>query len=185
MGLKRLIARCKEQDRQAQEKLYHQFSDKLFTLCLKYSGNYEQAKDNFQQGFLKIFENIGQYRGKGSFEGWMTRIMINTSLKEYHKRSATVLQLNEEIQEDPDVEVEEQEIPAGFLLEIIGELPERYRMVFTLYALEGYSHQEIADQLNISVGTSKSNLARARMKLKEKIESGEEQLKWRKKNETT
>lgn len=185
MSLKKLIAQCRQQDRKAQEELYHQFSGKFFTLCLKYSRNYEQAKDNLQEGFIKIFTNISQYTGKGTFEGWMTRIIINTALKEYHKKTSTFLSINEEILEDPEVEIEEDELPVDFLIQMIQELPERYRLVFNLYAMEGYSHQEIADLLKISVGTSKSNLARARMKLKEKIESREEQLKWKQQHETS
>lgn len=186
MGLKKLIAQCKKQDRKAQEKLYHEFSGKFFTLCLKYSNNYEQAKDNLQEGFIKIFTNISQYNGKGTFEGWMTRIMINTSLKAYHRQASTYLTLNEDIPEEPEVEIdEERELPVDFLIQMIQELPERYRHVFNLYVMEGYSHREIADLLKISVGTSKSNLARARMKLKEKIESREEQLKWRQQHETS
>lgn len=185
MSLKELLAGCKQQDRKSQEKLYHEFSGKFFTLCLKYSTDYEQAKDNLQEGFIKIFTNISQYKGKGTFEGWMTRIMINTALKGYHKNASTLLSINEEILEEPEVEIEENELPVDFLIQIIQELPERYRLVFNLYVMDGYSHQEIADLLNISVGTSKSNLARARIKLKEKIESRDEQIKWQQHHETS
>lgn len=185
MSLEKLIAQCKQQDRKAQEILYRKFSGKLFTHCLKYSGNYEQAKDNFQEGFIKIFQNISQYTGKGTFEGWMTRIMINTSLKSYSTGTPVQVHLIEDITEDAVVEIEERELPVDFLIQMIQELPERYRLVFNLYVMDGYSHQEIADLLNISTGTSKSNLARARIKLKEKIESKEEQLKWRQQHEAT
>lgn len=173
MSLNTLISACKKQDRKAQEKLYHQFSGKFFTICLKYSSSYEQAKDNLQEGFIKIFQNISQYRGKGKFEGWMTRIMINTALKEYQKKSI-FLTVNEETLEEPEVEIEEDQVSVDFLIQIIQELPDRYRLVFNLYAMDGYSHKEISEMLNISVGTSKSNLARARLKLKERIESREE-----------
>lgn len=165
-----LISQCKKQDRKAQEKLYHLFSGRFFTLCLKYSGNYEQAKDNLQEGFIKIFQNIHQYKGKGTFEGWMTRIIINTSLKQYQKKPIFLTVKDQEF-EDPEVEIDEDEIPVDFLIQIIQELPERYRLVFNLYAMDGFSHQEISDMLRISVGTSKSNLSRARVQLKEKIES--------------
>lgn len=171
MSLKQLVAQCKQQDRKAQERLYHQFSGKFFTLCLKYSSSYEQAKDNLQEGFLKIFENISQFRGKGTFEGWMTRIIINTSLKEYQKKPV-FLSVKEEITEEPEVEIEDEELSVDFLIQIIQELPDRYRLVFNLYAMDGYTHKEISELLNISIGTSKSNLARARLKLKEKIELG-------------
>lgn len=162
--------RCKELDRNAQEELYHMFSGKFFTLCLKYSSNFEQAKDNLQEGFIKIFQNISQYKGRGTFEGWMTRIMINTALKEYQNKSL-FLSITEENLEEPEVEIDEEQISVDFLIQIIQELPERYRLVFNLYSMDGYTHQEIADLLKISVGTSKSNLARARLKLKERIES--------------
>lgn len=170
MSLKKLIKGCKEQDREAQERLYLKFSPKFFTLCLKYSSNYEQAKDTLQESFIKIFQNISQYRGKGTFEGWMTRIVINTALKEYQNKSV-FLSITDEFIEEPDVEVDEDELSIDFLIHLIQELPERYRMVFNLYVMEGYSHKEIAKMLNITEGTSKSNLSRARLKLKEKLET--------------
>ncbi|HET7360355.1 MAG TPA: sigma-70 family RNA polymerase sigma factor [Salinimicrobium sp.] len=171
MSLKKLIKACKQQDGEAQEKLYNMFSGKFFTLCLKYSSTYEQAKDNLQDGFIKIFHHIHQYKGKGSFEGWMTRIIINTSLREYQNKPI-FLNLDEERIEEPEVEVDETNLNGDFLIKIIEELPERYRLVFNLYVLDGFSHKEISQMLNISVGTSKSNLARARLKLKAKIETG-------------
>lgn len=170
MGIKELIVQCKKQDRKAQERLYHIYSPKFFTLCLKYSDGYEQAKDNLQDGFIKIFQNISQYKGTGSFEGWMTRVIINTALKKYKKNPSVFLTINEEMVEEPEVEVEEETLSVDFLIKIIQELPERYRLVFNLYSMDGFSHKEIAGMLNISEGTSKSNLARARLKLKEKIE---------------
>lgn len=170
MNIEQLILGCKNMDRKAQEELYHQFSSKFFTLCLKYSSNFEQAKDNLQEGFIKIFQNISQFRGKGTFEGWMTRIMINTSLKAYQNKSL-FLSISEENLEEPEVEIDENQISVDFLIQIIQELPERYRLVFNLYSMDGYTHQEIADLLKITVGTSKSNLARARLKLKERIEN--------------
>lgn len=169
MSLKKLVHQCKQQDREAQEMLYNQFSGKFFTICLKYSSSYEQAKDNLQEGFLKIFQNISQFTGKGTFEGWMTRIIINNSLKEYQKNSIFLV-VNEETLEEPEVEIEDDELSFDFLIQIIQELPDRYRLVFNLYAMDGYTHQEISELLNISIGTSKSNLARARLKLKERIE---------------
>ena len=170
MSLKKLIAQCRRQDRKAQEKLYRTYSGKFFTLCLKYSANYEQAKDNLQDGFIKIFQNISQYKGKGSFEGWMTRIIINTALKKYQDKSV-FLSINEDYLQEPETEVDEEELSIDFLIQIVQELPERYRLVFNLYTSEGFSHKEISEMLNISIGTSKSNLARARLKLKERIES--------------
>lgn len=170
MSLKKLIAQCKKQDRKAQEELYQTYSGKLFTLCLKYSTDYEQARDNLQDGFIKIFQNISQYKGSGSFEGWMTRIMINTAIKKYESKSFN-LTIYEEQLEDPEVEIDDSIVSTDFLLRIIRELPERYRLVFNLYSMDGFTHKEIAKMLNITEGTSKSNLARARLKLKEQIEA--------------
>lgn len=171
MRLQKLIEDCKKHERKAQERLYHMYAGKFFSLCLKYSPSYEQAKDNLQDGFIKIFENIGQYKGKGSFEGWMTRVIINTSLKGYQNKTIFLSIKDEEIA-NPDVEIEVENLSVDFLTKIIEELPERYRLVFNLYAVEGFTHKEIAEVLKISEGTSKSNLSRARLKLKEKIEAG-------------
>ncbi|MDT0685467.1 RNA polymerase sigma factor [Autumnicola psychrophila] len=168
MSLKKLIKNCKKQDIKAQEELYRLYADKLFGLCLKYSSGYHEAEDNLQDGFLTIFEKISQYKDQGSFEGWMKRIIINTALQKHRKHRFYEI-INEDRMEEPDVEVEEDEIHADFLLKTVQELPHRYRQVFNLYALDGHSHQEISELLGISVGTSKSNLARARNILKDKI----------------
>lgn len=145
------------------------FSGKLFSVSLKYSRNKTEAEDNLQDAFLTIFEKIGQYKHKGSFEGWMKRITINTVLQKYRKQQVFEI-VNEENLREPEVEVEEENVPLDFLLKIVQELPDRYRMVFNLYALDGFSHKEIAEMLGISEGTSKSNLSRARAILKSKVE---------------
>ncbi|WP_373057283.1 RNA polymerase sigma factor [Zunongwangia sp. H14] len=170
MSLEKLIKNCKKQDIKAQEALYRLYADKLFGLCLKYSSGYHEAEDNLQDGFLTIFEKISQYKNKGSFEGWMKRIMINTALQK-HRKTKLLQIINENQIEEPEVEVDEETLEQSFLLQTVQELPDRYRQVFNLYALDGYSHKEIAAMLEISVGTSKSNLARARNILKEKIEN--------------
>lgn len=177
MSIEQLINDCKKNDIKAQEQLYRQYAPKLFSVCLKYSSNYTEAQDNLQDGFLIIFEKINQFSFKGSFDGWLKRIMVNTVLQKY--RSERFLNLvDEEIKDEIDEEIDEESVSIEFLMKIIQELPERYRLVFNLYAIDGYSHQEIADMLKINVGTSKSNLSRARMILKDKIEnnSGNENL---------
>lgn len=168
MDQKELIKRCKRYDRKAQEELYRKYSESLFLLCLKYTGSYEQAQDLLQDGFIKIFEKIGQYTGKGSFEGWMSRLMINTALKRLRKNGA-FLTIQKDLPEEEDEDIENEGLSLEFLIEIIQKLPDAYRLVFNLYVMEGHSHKEIAQLLNISEGTSKSNLARARMKLRESI----------------
>jgi RNA polymerase sigma factor (sigma-70 family) len=170
LGLDQLIQKCKENDIKAQEELYRLFSSKLFSICLKYSRNYEEAQDNLQEGFLLIFEKIHQFSFKGSFEGWLKRLVINYILQQY--RTESFLNIVTDNLEDVHVEVdiEIEEVSIEYLLKIIQDLPDKYRLVFNLYAIDGYSHQEIADMLNINIGTSKSNLSRARMILKEKLE---------------
>lgn len=169
MSLDQLINGCKKNDTKAQSELYHLFSGKLFALCLKYSRNYAEAEDHLQDAFLTIFEKINQFKNKGSFEGWLKRIAVNTVLQQYRKEKVYDI-TQENTLEDVEVEIDQDNIPLQYLLKIIQELPDRYRLVFNLYVLDGYSHKDISEMLNITVGTSKSNLARARYILKETIE---------------
>lgn len=169
MSLELLIEKCKKNDTKAQGELYKMYSATLFSLCLKYSRNYSEAEDNLQDAFLTIFKKIEQFEHKGSIEGWLKRVTINTALQRYRGKSVLNI-VDEEKVEDVTVEIENEDISIDFLLNCIQELPDRYRLVFNLYALDGYSHKEIAEMLDISTGTSKSNLARARMILKDKVE---------------
>ncbi|WP_108808237.1 RNA polymerase sigma factor [Aquimarina spinulae] len=173
MGLDQLIKRCKKKNAQAQEQLYRLYSSKLFSICLKYSSDVSSAEDTLQDAFITIFDKIGQYKNQGSFEGWIKRVTINTALQKYRKQKVFDI-INEEQIEEVEVEVDEEEISLDYLLEIIQQLPDRYRLVFNLYVLDGYSHKEVAEVLEISVGTSKSNLARARNILKEKLQTNQE-----------
>ena len=170
MSLDRLIKNCIKQDAQAQSQLYKQYASKLFSLCLKYSKNYAEAEDNLHDAFITVFSKIDQYNNKGSFEGWLKRIAINTSLQRYRDNVGVYDIVNEGNIEDVSVDIEDEDLSIDFLLKIIQELPDRYRLIFNLYVLDGYSHVEISELIDISVGTSKSNLARARLILKEKIE---------------
>ena len=169
LGLKQLIENCKINDTQAQSELYKLFSSKLFSVSLKYSRNYAEAEDNLQDAFLTIFEKIEQYKYKGSFEGWLKRITVNTVLQRYRTEKVFDI-VNDDITEDVVLDIDEDDISIDYLLKIIQELPDRYRMVFNLYVMDGYSHQDIAEMLDINIGTSKSNLARARQILKKTIE---------------
>lgn len=168
MSLDQLIYKCQKNDIKAQSELYELFSSKLFSICLKYSRNYAEAEDNLQDSFITIFKKIKQYKNKGSFEGWLKRITVNTALQRYRKQKVFDI-VNEESIEDEELEIDENDVSLEFLLKCIQELPDRYRLVFNLYVLDGYSHKEISEMLEINLGTSKSNLARARMILKEKI----------------
>ena len=167
--LDRIIEKCKKGNREAEEQLYKMFSAKMFATCIQYSKDRAEAEDNLQDGFIKIFESIGQYSGKGSIEGWMKRIIINTALEKYRKNRN--LQLVEELPdiEDSDINDENIDIPGKVLFEFVEQLPERYRLVFNLYVMEEMSHKEIAAMTAITEGTSKSNLARAREILRKKV----------------
>ncbi|MDB9755876.1 RNA polymerase sigma factor [Winogradskyella sp.] len=170
MSLEQLIENCVKQDAKAQSQLYKQYASKLFSLCLKYSKNYAEAEDNLHDAFITVFSKIDQYNNKGSFEGWLKRIAINTSLQRYKENIGVFDIINEGNIPDVAVDINDENLSLDFLLKIIQELPDRYRLVFNLYVLDGYSHVEISELISISTGTSKSNLARARLILKDKIE---------------
>ncbi len=155
----------------AQSQVYQLFSDKLFAVCLKYSRNYQDAEDTLQDSFLVIFDKIKQYKNKGSFEGWLKRITINTALQKYRKKNhLQVVKEDSFIDEVEELDLENDVFNVDVLLGFIQELPDRYRMVFNLYVLDSYSHKEISEMLEITEGTSKSNLSRARKILRNKLE---------------
>ena len=165
-----IIQNCLAGDTNAQELLYNKYSGKMYGVCLRYSNNYDDAKDILQEGFIKVFTNLHQFKGKGSFEGWIRRIMVNTALEKYRDKHY----LNRVDEEDAE-KLEKvdynviDEMSARDLMKVIQELSPKYRMVFNLFAIEGYSHREISVLLEISEGTSKSNLSRARAILQEKL----------------
>jgi len=164
-----LINDCKKGNTKAFEQIYRLLSPKVFAVCLKYSRNYEEAQDNLQEGFLLIYEKINQFHFKGSFEGWAKRVVINYILQQYRNQGIFEI-ISENLPDDSEIEVDEENVSLEFLTKIIQELPDRYRLVFNLYVMDGYSHKEIAEMLEINIGTSKSNLARAKAILKNKIE---------------
>ena len=172
--IKKIIKGCLAGDRRDQELLYRRHSAKLYAVCLQYSGNDEEARDILQEGFIKIFENLVHYKYEGSFDGWVRRIVVNTALEKY--RSKHNLYRIDDIDQIPEQNAEpDNEDYAGLgardLMEIIRELPPRYRIVFNLFAIEGYSHKEISGMMSISEGTSKSNLSRARVILQRRVGS--------------
>ena len=168
--LHKLVLACQDNKPAAQQELYNMFKSKMFGICLRYAGNYDDAQDILQEGFVKVFEKISQFGFKGAFEGWIRKIMVNTALEKYrlHYRqvpmSENVTEIDYAQENDIVADIDIQE-----LVKIIQELSPRYRIVFNLYALEGYSHKEISDMLQITEGTSKSNLSRARTILQEKV----------------
>ena len=172
--IKNIIKGCLNGDRRDQELLYRRHAAKLYAVCLQYSGNDEEARDILQEGFIKIFENLVHYKHEGSFEGWMRRIVVNTALEKYRNRHN--LYRVDDIDTIPEQDAEPDNMDysglgVSDLLDIIRELPPKYRMVFNLYAIEGYSHKEISKMVNISEGTSKSNLSRARVILQRRVGS--------------
>lgn len=169
MSVEELVHKCKKGDRSAQELLYREYAGVLFGICLKYSRNKTEAEDNLHDSFMTIFEKIGQYKSKGSFEGWIKRITVNTVLQKY-RREEYLSVVSENIPEEVTVASNYADVGLHNLLGYIQELPNKYRMTFNLYVLDGYTHKQISEMLGTSIGTSKSNLARARILLKEKIE---------------
>jgi RNA polymerase sigma-70 factor (ECF subfamily) len=172
--IKKIINGCLSGDRRDQELLYRRHAAKLYAVCLQYSGNDEEARDILQDGFIKIFENLDRYKFEGSFEGWMRRITVNTALEKFRSKHNLYRVDDIDLMPEIDAEPDNQDyagLEANDLLEIIRELPPKYRVVFNLYAIEGYSHKEISKMVNISEGTSKSNLSRARVILQRRVGS--------------
>jgi RNA polymerase sigma-70 factor (ECF subfamily) len=165
-----LIEGCLKQKQSAQNELYRRYSGVMLAVCIRYMGNKYDAEDMMVNGFIKVFEKVGQFGGNGSFEGWMKRIMANECLN-YLRREKNVRK-ESDLQEYDFFDEQEDAldgISAQEVLEQIAALPDGYRTIFNLYALEGYSHKEIGEMLGIAEGTSKSQLNKARNILKNKI----------------
>jgi RNA polymerase sigma-70 factor (ECF subfamily) len=173
--LKRLVEGCVRNNRKSQEAVYKMFYGKMMAVCRRYTRNQDQAKDILQDGFIKVFKNIGKFNFEGSFEGWVRRIVVNTAIDFTRKAKNDYLLMNEDqsidaFENDLMAEDEEPEydnpLKVGDVIVGMDQLSTAYRNVFNLYVFENYSHKEIAEALKISVGTSKSNLAKARANLK-------------------
>jgi RNA polymerase sigma factor (sigma-70 family) len=168
---KELIERCLENDPRAQEFLYKRFSRRMYGVCLRFARNTLEADDILQEGFIKVYSFLKDFRQDGSLEGWVRRTIINTAINYYHSKENEWKETSIDKADTfhSDTEDALSKISASDLTGIIQELPEGYRMVFNLYVIEGYNHQEIAEMLNISENTSKSQLSRARMALQERL----------------
>lgn len=144
----------------------------MFGICLRYSKDYTEAEDISQEGFVKVFQNIRQYKNEGHIENWMKRIMINTALERFRMKKSITMVPYEQNNDTEDLSSENiiNIISAGELMKCIQELPPQYRTVFNLYAIDGYKHEEIGQLLKINTGTSKSNLSRARQILQKRVE---------------
>jgi len=168
MTEEQLVKACISGNASAQKEFYDLFAKKMMGVCLMYTNNYEEAQDVLQDGFIKVFNKLSKFVNKGSLEGWVRRIMVNTALDHYRK--------NKKFQKDVEIDavsfkLEKQEyivesINAQDLLKIIQTIPEGYRVVFNLFAIEGYSHKEIAEQLGVTESTSKSQFSRAKKMLR-------------------
>ncbi len=168
-----LITQCIAGKRASQERLYRMFSPKMFAICLRYANDKSSAEDILQEGFIKVFNNLDKYQGKGSFEGWVRRVFVNTAIEHYRK----AVQHERHTEIDSAYELYDKSetgvgrLAAKDLMNMVQQLPMGYRTVFNLYALEGFSHKEISEKLGISEGTSKSQLARARATLQKMLKS--------------
>jgi RNA polymerase sigma-70 factor (ECF subfamily) len=170
----KIIQGCIDGKRRAQNQLYNAFAPGMLGVCMRYCKNVAEAEDVLQEGFVKVFRYIKKFRGEGSFEGWIRRIMVNTAITNFNKRGKIY---HEEINENT---VSSESEPTGdevylpvdteTLMRLIQRMPEGYRMVLNLYVFEGYKHKEISGILDISENTSKSQLSKARKYLKNEME---------------
>lgn len=164
------IEGCRRKDRTAQKALYDRFAPKMLAVCCRYIRDRMEAEDVMVTTFMKVFERLDQFKGEGSFEGWIRRIAINESLTYLRKNKNMYLETNLEVaDEEADFPPIGGDLEAEDLLKLIAALPTGYRLVFNLYAIDGYSHKEIAEQIGITESTSKSQLSRARGHLQEKL----------------
>jgi RNA polymerase sigma factor (sigma-70 family) len=165
-----LLEGCKAGDRKMQEMLYKQTASKMLAVCMRYAKDRMEAEDVLQMGYVKIFQKVKDYRGDGSFEGWIRRIMVNTAIESYRKnlRSLSIVPI-EDAYEQPSAGFDFSSLGMQDLMNVIQKLADGYRMVFNMYIIEGYSHKEIAETLGISEGASKSQLSRARAILQQEI----------------
>jgi RNA polymerase sigma factor (sigma-70 family) len=173
MSEQQIIKLCAKHDRKAQQELYDKYSRLLLGVCLRYASDKAEAEDILQESFLKIFFNIQDFAGSGSFAGWLRRVAVNTAITHYHKNLKYRYQVDIEEYETEETGVisfEEDFYTSDELFKVLNELPPGYRMVFNLYAVEGYKHKEIAEMLDIDTNTSKSQYSRAKAVLRDKLE---------------
>jgi len=166
-----LLEKCLQNDRKAQNMLYKKYSARLFGTCLRYAKNYTDAEDILQESFIKIFKYLKDFRNEGHLEGWMRKVIVTTAINFYKRKNLLNKDVDPEYVNTPSVATPDaiSLISNEELLAVVQELPEGYRMVFNLNSIEGYSHKEISEIMNISVNTSKSQLSRARNALQHKL----------------
>ena len=180
----KLVTALKQGENRAYKVVYERYAGKMLAVCTRYVANRADAEEIMLDGFMRVFEKVSQFREDGSFEGWIRRIMVTESLMFLRRNKAWRQELSiDEVTTEPDYEWAETSLEAEDLLRMVNQLPDGYRTVFNLYAIEGYSHAEIAEMLGISEGTSKSQLSRARSFLQvslKKIEQNQYEKSYRK-----
>jgi RNA polymerase sigma-70 factor (ECF subfamily) len=167
--LEGLVAGCRKRDLRCQKLLFERYYRRMLAVCLRYSNNTAEAEDMAQEGFIKLFEKIDTYSGKGTFEGWMRRLFVNQCLDALRRNTDFQVSFDASFDELHRTDVEEENfvsLSAEQMLNAVADLPPSYRTVFNLFVLDGFSHKEVAAELSISEGTSKSNLSKAREILK-------------------
>lgn len=158
----------------SQRMLFDAYAGKMMSVCYRYTGNQHDAEDVLQEAFIKIFAHIHQFKWEGSFEGWLRRIVVNTALKFLQKKKIHFAEVNESTSGSMQVEPDTYSaLQTEQLMNMLKKLPDGYRMVFNLYVIEGYDHEEIAQMLNIQAGTSRSQLVKARKMLQQQIKNDE------------
>lgn len=172
-----LVQGCLNNDQKAQRDLYERYSSLMFSICYRYVGDAAQAEDIMISGFMKIFSNITQFKGEGSFEGWMRRIVVNESLSFIRKNKSMYLEVDiQTANYEPDYRLLGNQLETEDLMKLVNNLPVGYKTIFNLYAIEGYSHKEIAEMMGININTSKSQLSRARALLQRNLAETEKVL---------
>lgn len=178
---KEIIQRCLNHERKAQKILYEHFAPGLLGVCMRHTGNRMEAEDVLQEGFEKVFTNLKSFEGKSSLAAWMRRIMINTAITRFHKyrKHEHHRDINDLKEKNAgECGLAEIEFTKEELIQVINQLPDGYRMVFNLYAIEGYLHREIAEMMKIDVNTSKSQYSRARNLIQCKLQKLAEEKKY-------
>ncbi len=184
--VKKLVEACVRGERRSQELFYKTFYGKMLAVCMRYSRNREEAQDILHDGMIKVFVKLGSFENKGSLEGWVRRIIVNNAIdfvrtrKDFYLREEQDYLIDDMVDETPnEKELEKvREMKVEKLIGLIQKLSPAYQMVFNLYAIENMTHKEIADKLNINIGTSKSNLAKAKIRLKELVEEHWNEFKY-------
>ena len=182
--VKQLIKQCVKEDRKSQKFLYEYFYGKMLAVCMRYATDYSEAQDILHEGFIKVFAKLKSFKNEGSFEGWIRRIIVNSAIDYVRSKKKLTFDSEEKsiidnIKDEDDALIEEKtfsKIKAELIIELIQKLSPAYKTVFNLYVLEDYSHKQVAEALGISEGTSKSNLAKAKQKLRELFKENRHRL---------